>query len=86
MLCDRQFHGTFARAANNAVLADVLRRLHEGSLRFWFISLGAPDHHTSVQDEHEALLAAIRKRDPDRAEAAMRAHIESFRENLLRHL
>ena len=45
MLADREFHVAIARAAKNAVLAEMLRNLHERSLRFWFISLNAPDHH-----------------------------------------
>jgi DNA-binding FadR family transcriptional regulator len=40
----------------------------------------------SVQQQHLAILAAIRDRDPDGAEQAMRAHIEAFRRNLLQTL
>ncbi|HKA53766.1 MAG TPA: GntR family transcriptional regulator [Candidatus Binatia bacterium] len=86
MMLDREFHTCVARAAKNALLGDFLRRLHERSLRFWFISLTDPAHHTAVRDEHEAVLAALQKRSPDDAEAAMRAHIESFRRNVSRHL
>jgi DNA-binding GntR family transcriptional regulator len=86
MTLDREFHVCIARAAKNTLLSDFLRRLHERSLRFWFISLTDPEHHTAVRDEHEAVLAALQKRSPDEAEAAMRAHIESFRRNVGRHL
>ena len=86
MLLDREFHLVLARAAKNAILGDILRKLHERSLRFWFISLNAPGHHESVQDQHQAILAAVRRRDPDAAEAAMRHHIESFRQNVARCL
>jgi len=86
MLLDREFHTCLARAAKNTLLGDFLRRLHERSLRFWFISLTDPEHHIAVRDEHEAILAALQKRSPDDAEAAMRAHIESFRRNVSRHL
>jgi DNA-binding GntR family transcriptional regulator len=84
MLCDRDFHDVLTRIAGNVVLSDLLRRLHDRSLRLWFISLKAGDHHESVQSQHESILTAIRKHDPERAEAAMRAHIESFRDNLTR--
>jgi DNA-binding GntR family transcriptional regulator len=86
MLLDREFHLVLARAAKNTVLADILRKLHERSLRFWFISLTAPDHHAAVQEQHAAILQAIRGRDADAAEAAMRTHIESFRRNVARYL
>ena len=45
MLLDREFHSHVARAARNTVFAGILGKLHERSLRFWFISLTAPDHH-----------------------------------------
>jgi len=86
MLSDQAFHNVLARIAGNIVLGGILRRLHDRSLRFWFISLTAKGHHENVQGQHEAILAAIRTHDPTRAQQAMRAHIESFRDNLVRYL
>ena len=86
MLLDRDFHQLIARAAHNTVLADVLLRLHERSLRLWFISLGASDHQASVQEQHDRIFRAISHRDANAAEAAMRVHIDSFRQNVLRYL
>lgn len=85
MSLDREFHETLALCAKNDELADVLRRLNEQSLRFWFISFKS-DHHVSFQEQHEALIEAVAQRDPDGAEAAMRLHIEGFRDNVVRHL
>jgi len=82
MLLDREFHQLVARAAKNDVVSDLVRGLHERSLRFWFLSLHAPGHRKKVHEQHEAIFAAIRKRDPDKAEAAMRRHIEAFRTNV----
>jgi len=86
MLLDREFHLLIARAAKNNVLGELLRSLHERSLRFWFISLNAPRQYQSVHREHNAILSAIRQRDPDKAETAMRGHIESFRANVSQFL
>ncbi len=86
MLLDREFHLVLVRAARNDVFADILSKLHERSLRFWFISLTDIGHHGEVQEEHRAILRAIRDRNPDEAEAAMRNHIESFRKNVARYL
>jgi GntR family transcriptional regulator, rspAB operon transcriptional repressor len=87
MLSDQEFHNVLARIAGNTVLGGILRRLHDRSLRFWFISLKAVGrHHKNVQDQHETILAAIRRHDAARAESAMRAHIESFRDNLARYV
>src|SRR5690606_9385153 len=41
MLLDRDFHLALVAAARNPVLAEILRNLHERSLRLWFISLTA---------------------------------------------
>ena len=86
MLLDREFHRLIARAAHNTVLADILLKLHERSLRLWFISLAAPDHQGSVNDQHHKIFQAISHRDVEAAENAMRAHIDSFRRNVLRNL
>jgi DNA-binding GntR family transcriptional regulator len=81
-LLDRAFHRELASAAQNVALAELLRGLHERSLRFWFVSHGAPDQHDRVRRQHEDILAAVRKRDPKAAEAAMRVHIESLRQDV----
>jgi DNA-binding GntR family transcriptional regulator len=86
MLLDREFHLLVARAAKNDVLTELLRSLHERSLRFWFISLNTPAQHESVHDQHDAIFAAIHQHDPDKSEAAMRAHIKSFRTNVSQFL
>lgn len=86
MLLDRDFHHTLARAAKNIVLADVLRNLHERSLRFWFLSLRDADHHRNVLAQHRAIVEAIESRQPDAAEAAMREHILAFQRNVTRQV
>jgi GntR family transcriptional regulator, rspAB operon transcriptional repressor len=86
MMLDRQFHLAVAAASKNCVLAELLRKLNERSLRFWFISFTTPDHHTNFQAQHEAIFEAIRSHDPDGAEQAMRVHVEAFRKSVMRHL
>jgi DNA-binding GntR family transcriptional regulator len=83
MRLDREFHGAIAQSSRNAVLADILGRLHDKSLRFWILSLNTPGHHARVHTQHRAILDAIRARDPSAAEQSMRNHIEDFRRNLL---
>jgi GntR family transcriptional regulator, rspAB operon transcriptional repressor len=86
MMLDRQFHLAVAAASKNFVLAELLRKLNERSLRFWFISFTTPDHHTNFQAQHEAIFEAIGSHDPDGAEQAMRVHVEAFRKSVMRHL
>jgi GntR family transcriptional regulator, rspAB operon transcriptional repressor len=86
MRLDREFHLVLASATKNFELAEVVRKLNERSLRFWFISFTTPDHHRSFQEQHEAIFAAIRDHDSDEAESAMRVHIEAFRRSVARHL
>lgn len=82
MLADRTFHNAIARAARNPALESALQRLHEQSLRFWFISLSDRQHLHRVDKEHRRILNALRKHDGAAAEKAVRRHIESFRETI----
>jgi DNA-binding GntR family transcriptional regulator len=86
MKFDREFHLLVGNASKNFELTEVIRKLNERSLRFWFISFTTPDHHRSFQRQHEAIFEAIRDRNVDAAERAMRAHIEAFRKSVARQL
>lgn len=79
---DRDFHRLISAAAGNPVLAEFLGNLHDRSLRYWFVSLRAQDHNTRVCDQHAAIIAAIRARNADAAEAAIRTHITDFQHNV----
>ena len=84
--CDREFHRLLSGAARNAILTEFLANLHDRSLRFWFISLRAPDHNIRVCEQHAAILEGIARRDPDAAEAAIREHVRAFSTNLTRQI
>ncbi len=80
---DRRFHGCIAAAARNKVLAEILARLHDRSLRFWHLALTKPDHLEDVLDQHYDVLDFIKRHDPDGAAASMEGHIESFRRSII---
>ncbi|WP_281279607.1 GntR family transcriptional regulator [Pararhodobacter zhoushanensis] len=80
--CDREFHRMLSGAARNAILTEFLSNLHDRSLRFWFLSLRAPDHNMRVCEQHSAIVESIRARNADAAEQAMRDHITAFSRNL----
>lgn len=86
MMLDRDFHGLLAQSTKNVVMSDLLRTLHERSLRVWFISLNDAEHLKKVHREHEAIVDALVASDADRAASAMREHILSYRGNITRHV
>ena len=84
MNLDRAFHRLISDAAQNSIIGDILLMLHERSLRFWFIAFADDLQLRRIDDEHRAILAAIKRRDRASAGAAMRAHIESSRVHVMR--
>lgn len=73
---DAAFHDAVATASGNPLLRDAITRLHAHLHihRLRFPGVG------STQAEHDAVVAAIRARDPRAAEEAMRAHLAASRE------
>ena len=84
MNIDREFHRLISDAAGNAIIADILRILHDRSLRFWFIAVGDDLQLRRIAQEHKAIVAAIKQRNRRLAGAAMRKHIASSREHIMR--
>lgn len=84
---DREFHMLIARASRNAVVLDTVERL-------WAMRSNSPEcallHEKArvadirpVVDEHRAIAAALRSRDPAAARAAMRGHLNQVIDYLL---
>lgn len=84
---DRAFHLAIARASRNGAVYDVIEHL-------WALRSTSPEaallHEKArtanikpVVDEHEAVLAALRNRDPVAARAAMRTHLSAVLDSLL---
>ena len=72
---DAAFHLALARAGANELIAYVvlsIRGLLAVSLR---LTTGLPTAHHSATLEHERILQAIERLDPDAARAAMEAHL-----------
>jgi DNA-binding GntR family transcriptional regulator len=58
--------------------------LHERSLRFWFIAFDDDLQLCRVDEEHRAVLSAIKQSNRAEAEAAMRTDIESSCNHIMR--
>ena len=80
-LQDARFHEAIAGTSGNSLLSDTLRRLRS-HLRLYrlYHRYYTMDIGTATVIEHESILAAIRARDGDGAEAAMLDHINHSRD------
>ncbi len=81
---DRDFHRKFAELAENPVLSDFARSLHERSIRYWYLHLWQTLDDKATVKQHTAIADAIARRDAEAAAEAVRAHIESLRTRLMR--
>lgn len=81
---DEELHTLIARTAGSSLLTELVNGLKQKTRIFdkGFI----PERFEPGCHEHIAIIDAILARDPDRAEAAMRAHIENARSAILSHL
>ena len=72
---DLHFHHLIAEHAQSPLLSEAIVRLrsHMHLYRLNF----RHDFEADTVSEHEGILAALRRRDPDAAAAAMRVHIEN---------
>ena len=84
---DRAFHLAIARATRNTAIVETIESL-------WSLRYTSPDaallHEKArtanvkpVVDEHTAVLAALKARDPAAARAAMRLHLSAVLDSLL---
>ena len=72
---DARFHWQLAHAARNEVMADLLQTVRS-LLRVWVErGLRSTDQARTACREHRAVLDAVAARDPERAAAAMTAHM-----------
>lgn len=83
----RQLHNRFNeliyQAAESPRLQSMLLQLREAVSRFSEFSYRVPGRIEEVQAEHEAIVAAIRSRNPEAAAAAARYHVHKSHETLL---
>jgi DNA-binding GntR family transcriptional regulator len=80
---DAGFHETIVEAARNATLARLWQHLQPHARTFISLSLPA-SAHGSLADRHEPILAALRRRAPEAAAAAMQEHLADAADRLRR--
>lgn len=74
---NRQFHRTLLDAARNRFLVKTMSALQKTLLILGPTTLSEIERHESAAVEHRAVIKAIADHDGDRAEAAMRAHVQA---------
>ncbi len=83
---DLDFHDAILAGARNGRLVDAARRVHDQVRRYLSVPRHAPEpeEYRLSLAEHTALAETVRDRQPDRAEALMRAHISDRGEYIAR--
>jgi DNA-binding GntR family transcriptional regulator len=76
---DYQIHLFLVRILNNSMLQDQVERLLMHNLRFWRFYFSSRTVRMTAMLSHDELLVALRERDGDAAQSAMRLHIADSR-------
>lgn len=76
-LRNRQFHEALYRCAHNRYLVRTLQGLHDALALLGESTLHDKSRAENTQAEHEAIIRAIKERNPEAAEQATRAHIRN---------
>jgi DNA-binding GntR family transcriptional regulator len=79
---DERFHRAIGQAAGNEFLRDALERLH-AHLHLYRLYRNAKIVQEATLHEHELIVEALHRRDPDAAERAMRLHLEESRARIV---
>jgi DNA-binding GntR family transcriptional regulator len=77
--CDRQFHWRLVELTENPHLAAAMESVN---MMISAYQVGVPRSLAESLPEHQAILEALRRRDPETSEAAMRVHIRRSVERL----
>jgi DNA-binding FadR family transcriptional regulator len=73
--CDMRFHREIARITGNSIFPSLSEALTGWLAEFYHDLVRSPGTELLTLQEHAAILAAIRARDADAAERAMRDHL-----------
>jgi DNA-binding GntR family transcriptional regulator len=74
---NRRFHDTLYRCSHNRYLLNMVTVLHDALSLLGGTTLADSERAAQTLNEHRTVVAAIRARDPDAAEQALKAHIQA---------
>jgi GntR family transcriptional regulator, transcriptional repressor for pyruvate dehydrogenase complex len=75
---DQEFHTLLMKLAGNPVLERVAASLYQLGMEFRRAASETPGVLDRSAAEHDAIVQALASRDPDRADDAMRTHLQSI--------
>lgn len=81
---DTAFHGVLARATRNRVIVSIMATLNDLLVESRTLALRQEGRPSRSMQGHEAVVAALRKRDGEAAATAMREHIDQIADLLHR--
>ena len=81
--CHFEFHYLLAKASGNQYLCDSIRRILPTSMRLDFVAFRRAALGTERAKNHAAIVEALRIRDADAADLAVRSHIAAARAKVL---
>ncbi|MEM7117442.1 MAG: GntR family transcriptional regulator [Chloroflexota bacterium] len=79
---DEAFHTCIYEATNNPFLENTLTYYYTHSLRLWFYFLADIGDMGDAIKQHENILAALQAGDGEQAARVLRAHIQTFQDEL----
>ncbi len=74
--CNHRLHQILVRASQHRTVARLLDSLRVQMVRYQYRTVLAPGRLSRSLREHQAIVAAVAAKDPNKAEATMRAHME----------
>lgn len=80
------FHNTIIEAADSELLSSMIRQTTAIPLIYKSYMTYSRENRESALQDHRKILAALRDRDPERAESLMKAHVLWARDVALAHL
>jgi DNA-binding GntR family transcriptional regulator len=80
--CNADFHRTISEIADHEAATKLLDVLQSQSRRFQFRSVVYHGRLSDSLAEHERIFAALAARDPEAAEAALRAHVQNVADSV----
>jgi DNA-binding GntR family transcriptional regulator len=85
-ISNRQFHELLYNCSHNRYLIKMLKTLHDTLTLLRHTTLTDQNRVKDTVKEHEAVVSAIKKHDPDAAEKALREHIYASQKMRIRRL